>query len=237
MKKKLALTAVLMLILVALSTSGVFAYQSTPNGTPTSAAAAAWMSGIRQMESAGRGMGLSETVNTSNGLATSASNNIDVHLQKNTEYGAIVLLGASDYGKQGTGQARYMGKGTMSRTGMSGLATSTGNASGIYELGYDDINTGKSTNYEWTAGGGTSFLSAFDRKYRDIYKTSGVGKPGDATVENGVNISSWQSGHSYFATGSYGFRRGISGSAFYANNNNASGSYYARAVVVCGSGL
>lgn len=202
MKKKLALTAVLMLILVALSTRGVFAYQSTPNGTGVTNTATVWMPGIRQMEGAGRGMGLSETVNTSNGLATSASNNIDVHLQKNTEYGAIVLLGASDYGKQGTGTARYMSKGSTARSGMSGLATSTGNASGIYELGYYDMNISSTNMFEWTAGGGTSFLSAFDKRYRDIYETSGVGKPGDATVENGVNINSWHgSAVTYFATG------------------------------------
>ena len=56
-----------------------------------------YMKNVRKMEELGGSMGLSESINddlTTNG----DSNNIDVHMQKNTEYGALAILSASSYG-------------------------------------------------------------------------------------------------------------------------------------------
>ena len=56
-----------------------------------------WMLNVRKMEELGGAMGLSETLN-SNLTSSSDSNNIDVHMEKNTEYGALAILSASSYG-------------------------------------------------------------------------------------------------------------------------------------------
>ena len=57
-----------------------------------------WLIEIRQMESLGGTLGLTETINTTTLLPTSESNNLDIHMEKNTEYGAIAILSASSYG-------------------------------------------------------------------------------------------------------------------------------------------
>lgn len=228
---------------ISTTTVQAAALQSNTKTTARTAAATDWIIRVRQMESKGGGMGLNETVGT-DALATSESNGIDVHLQKNTEYGAAILLGASDYGKVGTvgaggkvnGSANstaYMNSGSTTLTGTDLKASTTGNVTGIYELATD-------SNWEWTAGGGTSFLSNIASRYRNIYETSGVGKAGDATVENGIRFGNTWHGGSYanFASGAYGFMRGNSSyGVFDFNGYAASFSYYARACVVSGSGL
>ena len=57
-----------------------------------------WMTEIRQMEILGGSLGLEETQNTDLTFI-GESNKLDIHMQKNTEYGAMALLSASAYGK------------------------------------------------------------------------------------------------------------------------------------------
>lgn len=173
-KKKLLITmAVLFLLLMIMPTVKVQAgYQSIGTGTGVTQNLAPWMRGIRQMEGSGQGLGLSENINTSTLLSTTDSNNIDVHLQKNTEYGAVLLLGASDYGKQGaTKEERYMNTGAT--IGTAKQASTTGNRYGVYEMGYADMTTSKSTAYEWTAGGlklDAVFGGGISSRYFDQYR-------------------------------------------------------------------
>ena len=190
---KIIVTIVLMLVTILLLIGNTnAAYQSIPTGKGVTAQPGTWMEEIRKMEGSGQGMGLNETINTSTCLATSTSNNIDVHMLKNTEYGAIVLLGASDYGKQGSGEARYMAKGATTTTGTDVKASSTGNVYGIYELGYYDMNV-SNTNFEWVAGGLGTFLVNIAPRYKNVYTTSeDSAKAGDATYENGTYIGKWQ---------------------------------------------
>lgn len=233
--KKILSTLVLgIMFCMLLQTSSQAALQSNQSGSILSKPATDWIIRVRQMESDGGGMGLNEVVGD-DALATTESNGIDVHLQKNTEYGAIVLLGASDYGKQGlvggTSSSRYMNNGDRYLTGTSIKASSTGNVTGVYELG-------TSNAYEWTAGGGVDFLSNIAPRYRDIYETHGVGKAGDATIENGIYIYNWHGGSGVFSTASYGFLRGVYGSGpFYSSSATAGYPYSARACVVSFAGL
>lgn len=244
--KKIFATLALGLIgftFISTTTVQAAALQSNTKKSSRQATATDWIIRVRQMESKGGGMGLNETVGA-DALATSDSNGIDVHLQKNTEYGAAILLGASDYGKVGTvgaggkvnGRANtkaYMNSGNYALTGTDLKASTTGNVTGIYELAKDN-------NWEWTAGGGTGFLSNIASRYRNIYETSNVGKAGDATVENGITFGNTWHGSSYafFATGAYGFVRGGSSyGVFDFDSYNASDSVSARACVVSGSGL
>lgn len=173
-------------------------------------------------------MGLKETLSSKSTLQSSRSNNIDVHLQKNTEYGAMLILAVSDYGKQGNGTtgSDYISKSTY------GLATTTGNVSGIYNLG---------ERYEWVAAGAKeAFSSSFNtlsgangnifRYYANLYTTTETGKVGDAMLET----PQWQasSGASWITSHNPGFLRG-NGGAFSYNDSGVTYSHRARAVVVC----
>lgn len=236
--KKIAMAVVVIMITILLQTTKVQAgYQSIPTGSSPITISTTWIIGIRQMESAGQGLGLKETINTKTGLATSKSNNIDVHMQKNTEYGAILLLGASDYGKQGSSiEARRMDKGATTISGTDVKATTTGNVTGIYEMGYYNMNISY-TMWEWTAGSISSFFSSIAPRYWNIYTTSrSSAKVGDATEET----SKWHKSYgadwcdsTYPCT-----QRGYNGTfAYSANNEYNGGKLYARAAIVSGVGL
>ena len=61
------------------------------------------MRAFRTMEQAGGSMGLAETLNAD--LTSKESNNMDVHMMRSTEYGAIAILSASGYGNPSNAQA------------------------------------------------------------------------------------------------------------------------------------
>lgn len=77
-------------------------------GEPAMKNANEWICYIRQMQEAGGALGLTDTVHYSatnydgNNPETcdlkSNNTNLDIHMEKNTEYGAMVLLSASSYG-------------------------------------------------------------------------------------------------------------------------------------------
>ncbi len=177
-----------------------------------------WIRGFREMETTGGTMGLSETLN-SDLTASSTSNGIDVHMMRTTEYGAIAILSASGYGNPSNEQA---------------ITSTTGNETGVM------LNT---SYYEWTAGGGSSFISGVNKKYLDIYTTSNTSaKVGDAlgtaTTPN-PGCAGWHSAsYSDWLIGNgYGFVRGNGGIFTFVGNDVASNTYYSRGVVVCGAGL
>ncbi len=182
-----------------------------------------WIKAIRQMEAKDGGMALNETINEET-LFSDTPNNIDVHMLKNTEYGAAALLGASEYGKQGNPKTtdiyttRRMDKGNT--TGKDYQASTTGNVSGVYEMGYMNMYT-SSTSYELVAGtlDVTSFFgsSTIDPRYYDLYDDSkNSAKLGDATAKTDV----WHGGMSgLWVSSRYpGFGRGGNGTfSFYAS--------------------
>ena len=257
MNKKLKLTALIMLALIGLTSGGVFAnFQSSPNVSGTSKNLQTWMLGVRQMEAPGQVMGLNETCNTTS-LVAENSNNIDVHLQKNTEYGTMLILAVSDFGKQGNGESKseYISDSTY------GLATTTGNTSGVYIT----------TNYESVAGGyayssGENGLNGTNSRYRNVYDYYNLGYNDSTTYTqksiitgDAMDIANWQGGGEgtwlyskpYSSTSSskrtyrlhwyrYGF--GYYSETTYSATSSSQGyfvnsDHYARAVVVCGNGI
>lgn len=185
-----------------------------------------WMLQIRQMESPGGALGLTETVKTIGLNSTTGSNNLDIHMEKNTEYGAMAILSASSYGNPNKIQSG---------------GTTTGNKTGVY----------MKLNKEWVAAGTISNSTTYRQaasKYKDLYTTTYVAKFGDTITEtkgwHGSNSSEW-----LYDNTSSGLLRAYSGSLFsyygYGNGNNdanAAGFGYdktwsSRAVVVVGSGL
>lgn len=226
--KIMLLTAGVITILMYSTTTSHAALQANGKSTKTDLMNN-WLLNIRKMEATGGTLGLSDTINTTN-LTSSASesNNLDIHMELNTEYGAMAILSASSYGNPNK---------------INSGETTTGNKSGVY------INLNK----EWVAAAGKSvangsvpnFANA-NSKYKNIYdKDSYVTKRGDALVEtkgwHGSNSSEWLDGN-----GESGFVRAASGSVFSYNGVRGNWNGYAiltksynatRAVVVIGNGL
>ena len=200
------------------------------------------------MEQENAGLGLNDNINETT-LLSEEINNIDVHMLKNTEYGAIVLFGASDYGKQGENKEdRYMSEGATSGTEVQ--ASTTGNRYGVYELGYSVLdNVGNrymnNTNqYEWVAGGTDKTISGafpnIDARYIDRYTDQESSeKVGDATVET----KGWHSSvATWFTKLDYGMIRGNREFGYYsgaASNypSTTSSNNFARASIVIGEGF
>ena len=144
-----------------------------------------WMKNVRQMEQVGGAMGLSENINA-NLTTNGESNNIDVHMQKNTEYGALAILSASSYGnpnKVENGQ------------------TTTGNVTGVV----------MKFNSEWTATAVIGGLTEFSSRYSNSYPRTYVTIKGDAMKET----EGWHGGNNlWFVQAPSGIVRGKGQSIF-----------------------
>ena len=222
LQTKLTALAVTLFATAVLPTGQVkAALQSNPNtqyktpDTPTN-----WIKTIRQIETSGNAMGLSETLN-SDLTASSESNGIDVHMMKSTEYGAIAILSASGYGNPQTLQS-------------SSVKTTTGNKTGIYFSG---------NNWEWVAGGlDGSIFSGVNSRYFDTYSggqaSARIGDAlGSASTTN-PGCAGWHSAsYSNWVGSSYPYFERGSGGLFSFSSSNASNSYCARGVAVVGAGL
>lgn len=180
-----------------------------------------WMMNVRKMEELGGAMGLSETVD-SNLTSSNGSNNIDVHMEKNTEYGALAILSASSYGNPNK---------------INDGETTTGNATGVV----------MKFNNEWTAASLEGGLDTYSARYRNYYMQNYVAKRGDAINEtkgwHGSN-SSWYLLHSPktvgFVRGNAGifsYRVYYEGLTFGNTFSSIDNRYHSRAVVVQGDGI
>ena len=200
-------------------------YKSSDQKTPTD-----WIKQIREMETGQGSMGLNETLN-GNLTASSESNNIDVHMMRSTEYGAIAILSASGYGNPQTLQN-------------SSTKTTTGNKTGVYFSG---------NNYEFVAGGlSGSAYNGVDKRYYDAYGTNNsssydydtnksnakVGDAlGDGTTAN-KGCAKWHSASNADWVGSsYPYFKRGSGGLFSFDKYSATNTYWGRGVAVVGAGL
>lgn len=205
-----------------------------------------WMTQVRTMESLGGTLGLTETQNADL-TSSSGSNSLDIHMQKNTEYGAMALLSASSYGNPNK---------------IENGETTTGNETGVV-IPY---------NKEWTAAQYTDLWNKnVAERYINYYHT-GYGNPskkieersGDAMLET----QGWHGttyfyaylqglgGGSYLLHAPYGLVRNIGDGIFGYNNSggatgnltsvhnsmgdrtaNISNSYTSRAVIINGEGI
>ena len=200
------------------SNAALQANMTTHNAKGTKTGAQ-WIEQIRQMETAGQTMGLNETLNTD--LTPVESNNIDVHMMRTTEYGAVAILSASGFGNP-------------KKLSEVSIKSSTGNVTGVY----------MGDRWEWTAGVCAASTVGKNARYYDLYTTSNTSaKVGDAlgtadTPNKGcsgwhdTSYSNWLSG------ASYGFMRGGDG-VFSFNRNDWTSyvSYCGRGVAVVGTGL
>ena len=223
LQTKLTALAVTLFAAAVLPTGHVkAALQSNPNTQyKTNYNPTTWMTQIRQIETSGNAMGLSETLDTTSLIATSESNGIDVQMMKSTEYGAIAILSASGYGNPQTLQS-------------SSVKTTTGNKTGIYFGG---------NNWEWVAGGlEGSIFSGVNSRYFDTYSGSQASARigdalGSASTTN-PGCAGWHSAScSNWVNSSYPYFERGNGGLFSFGSYYASYSYSARGVAVVGAGL
>ena len=218
--KLILLTLIIMLATILLNTMEVQAtLQANPNthykktDTPTN-----WMTNFRKMEETGGSMGLEETLNADL-TPSSGSNNIDVHMMRSTEYGAIAILSASGYGNSKTLQN-------------SEIKTTTGNKTGVYFV---------SSSWEWAAGGiSERIFSGTNKKYYDTYTTeSSSSKVGDALGERTNNgCKEWHSAtNSYWVSSKYPYFIRCGRGLFSFDFSDNTYSYYGRGAAVVGAGL
>lgn len=221
-KTKLIITTlIIMLAIILLNTMEVNAtLQANPNTHyQNTYSATNWMTNFRQMEEKDGGMGLSETLNEDL-TASSKSNNIDVHMMRSTEYGAIAILSASGYGNNQTLQN-------------STTKTTTGNKTGVYFSG---------GNWEFVAGGIEGYIfSEVNKKYYDTYKNGdrSSARVGDALGERTNNgCQGWHSASKadWINYSESYLNRGTSG-VFSFEDEIASMAYWSRGVAVCGNDL
>ena len=197
------------------------ALQANGNGNST-ATVNDWLINIRKIEAIGGTLGLAAGIN-GNLTDSGETNNIDVHMQKNTEYGAMAILSASAYGNQ-----KKIADGE----------TTTGNKSGIYIF----------LNIEWVVAGINNFnvvnFKNAEGKYKNIYTNTYVAKIGDAITEtrgwHGSNYSDWNIMDSVgilraYQNGIFAYRAqskfGDRDSTWYTK------PWFSRAVIVVGNGF
>ena len=218
-KTAIVIISIFVFTLIYGTTLSKAALQANGN-TATSKDLGTWITTIRDMEATGGTLGLSETKNGTSLISTSGSNNLDIHMEKNSEYGAMAILSASSYGKQ---------------TPVANGETTTGNKSGVV------INLNK----EWVSAGTASRCSQYvsaDSRYKDIYTNARTNKNGDALLET----SGWHSSGAstwFFSDDGGAMLRAYSGSLFsfygYGYDGYNHDAYYvnpwaSRACVVVG---
>ncbi len=214
-RKKYLMILFLTLSITLLPMGGVkAALQANPNThVKKTDNATNWMSNIRKMEETNGAMGLSESLNSD--LTSKESNNIDVHMMRTTEYGAIAILSASGYGNPKTLQN-------------SSIKTTTGNKTGVYFTG---------SNWEYNAGGlEGGIFGGVNEKYYDTYTASSSStKIGDIFMCRGWHSASYAS----WVFGNYPYFLCDNGGIFSFSNPNTlyNTVFLARGVAVCGTGL
>lgn len=220
-KKRIIIILLMLLVIIALCipAKSQAALQSN-GGTIANKNLDDWIVQIRKMEEIGGTFGLSETIDTNGLLATTESNGIDCHMEKNTEYGALVILSASSYGNPSK---------------IENGDTTTGNISGVK----------MNINYEFVAAGAgitnSTYAKNANGKYiNNEYNTKSYN--GDA-----MDIGSWHASTStiwFHDNTDSSLIRAVSGSIFSYHGDGCNNRpafwkqiHPTRAVVVIGNGL
>ena len=222
MKKILLATALITAGLVTIggnTSKAALQANSTTHANPIKKSGAYWIEEIRKMETSGQTMGLTETLGTDL-TSSSESNNIDVHMIRTTEYGAMAILSAS-----GFGNPKKLSEVTTK--------TTTGNVTGVY------INT---SYYEWTAGVAAANTVGKNARYYDLYTTSNSSaKVGDAlgtATATNPGCAGWHgASNSGWVSGTNGFVRGYGGVFSFGSSTWTGNTGMGRGVAVVGTGL
>ena len=244
MKKGKMLLLILMItigIIMGKGTNSQAALQSN-GGSPAGKGINEWITGIRQMQATGGTLGLTDSINGTN--LTSGNKNLDIHMQKNTEYGAMVILSASSYGNPNsitdgqtttgneTGVKIKINKEWVAAGTSNSKATSLANAAGRYKNQYtaptytEKVGDAIATIGGWHGSGTTTWISCY--------------KNNANTINYGCLIRSYAgSVFSYYGYGYEYMSNTGDGPDYDTTRRNADyrKPWHSRAVVVVGSGI
>lgn len=235
--KKIVFVSVLIITLgMVLNVSRVESALQANGKSTASYAFDKWPAMVRGMEALGGTFGLSETINSSSLLATTDSNNLDTHMQLNTEYGAMAILSASSYGNPEK---------------VTSGGTTTGNSTGIVmPLTTEWVSGADFSDTRNSPSNGTIVFRNMNSRYKNqYYHNSEVGKIGDATIEtqkwhgatDETNQYMWISSNvSNAFCRSYGNIFAYTGYYYGGNRNGLANYNYAyptRVVVIVGQGV
>lgn len=213
---------VISIVCIMMQTNKSNAALQSNGGTPAEKDLSTWMLQIRQMQELGGTLGRTDTVDTTD--LKSNTTDLDIHLQKNTEYGAMAILSASAYGNPNP-----IGNGE----------TTTGNSTGIV----------MNLNYERVAAGSpqtdaTNFKNVASR-YKNIYN-GGNNWDLNSKIGDAMLIAEWHGGKYEMGNLNYGWFamvRSFNNSIFSCRGNanegtvNTSVRFSSRAAIVVGAGI
>jgi hypothetical protein len=211
----------------------------------------------RNMETNSKyGWGLASGLNA-NGIFTTDTNNVDAHMMKNIEWGVVVYLSQSAFGKNAeitsnNSSSYYTGGGSGIAYETNVGQSTTGNIYGIYDMSGGAWEYVMS-NYDNTAGSSGLTPSSINDKYIDRYPTTDLGYTasiyGDAEYETSSSSGgafSWYGDLSVITStaspwtlrgGVYGLGPNAGTFAFVCHQGGAIASYSWRSVVLVGNGL
>ncbi len=242
MKRKFYVILFIFLVaILALTINSEAAYQSRPNFSAlVNTTSNDFFKNIRMMESTDGPMGLSATFETSSTEVkeTSSSNNIDVHMIKNSEWGAAVLLASSGYGAGSDNNAGTWTTGPNNYTGIYGMGNGNWEYTASFcKQGGSNVTGAASYNSILHHYQGTKYVDQYVNKNNQAtadYDTFTVIK-GDAVID----VMGLHSGYKSLVTSDNPvFKRGYNGVfAFYRDSGYGGGYSTSRAVAVCGAGL
>lgn len=200
------------------------ALQSIPGATVTKPYDQ-WPVQIRQMQSLGGTLGRTDTINGT--TLRSNATDLDIHMEKNTEYGAMAILSASSYGNPNP---------------IPNWGTTTGNSTGVQIIFSKEATSASYSG--WAREDGSKAA-----RYVNWY-TPNVPKVGDATAETAgwhgsvdsnlsfeegmMARSTQKSIFSYHS--SWRQITGVGGGGYGASRYDTC-PYSARAVIVVGTGI
>jgi len=266
--KFLIILAILLLISIICSSKADAAIQSRPGFSAlVMQDIVTQYKEIRELETSKGPMGLKADLDTTSyNDKSSTKNGIDVHMIKNTEWGAVVMLSLSSYGggtqsniqTYSTGSSNYTGVYGLGNTGiwertMSMVSTdgSTINTTNSYASTFKSMGI-SSQYYDLYSIGSNATNETYDSFYKFNYAAAGgtvksnggKGFYGDGIYEMYSMLIAYAPSSYYryvtYASGPF-FFRGYSSSGGALSSSGSGGlaySYYTtRAVVVSGAGL
>ncbi len=218
-RKFLVIMVIAIILIVAVPNRAHAGLQANKGGTVlTKVEADGFFSSIRRME--GPNGTLGKKASFDDKFLDTTSNGIDSHMILNTEYGTAGILACSEYGNKPTKE----------------LDNTTGNESGIYQMGYDKYSFvgGLYKSSSASNASGIKKMWASDERYYNKYNASNV------IYKAGDGFKALGAGHDFPSYSTpYLIKRGFGGvlyaSSYYAGS--ADKEYSSRAVVVCGQGL
>lgn len=206
---------------IILQPNKVNAALQSNGGTATKKTIGDWLLQIRQMQELGGTLGRTDTIDKTD--LSSEATDLDIHMEKNTEYGAMAILSASAYGNPNK---------------INDGDTTTGNVTGVViKLNNEVVSAGHITAE-------SQYVNAKSR-YKNLYKISYEAKVGDAISEtegwhstkyqwinsssNSILVRAYKEGDGLFSYYGVGHTSAFIGSYFQ--------KHASRACIVVGTGI